>query len=430
MTKTSFTTMTILSVSMLFSTGCFTRTVYVQSDPNPVQMNQNQVASEYDVFNDDVEPQNVSNVSVFYNTLSPYGQWVSHPTYGQVFLPSGVAAGWQPYTNGQWAYTNFGWTWRSRSNFGWATSHYGRWGHSASLGWYWVPGTTWGPAWVSWRTGTYMGWAPLGPTGVTVTVGGNGWVFAATNDFYQGRRNRYIRSSNRAYRNCVARTNIYRTRRHTVRGRTYIHGPDRRHARLERIQTRRIARTQDRYARQHPRRNEIADRRYDRRERAERSSQFRRERERLNERRERLDTRRERHIERREGSRQNQQMDQRERRSNRNERVDQRRRSHQNTQTNRNQRSSQDDLIIGKRAPLKVEARSSSSGQRMTSKTKRSRNQSFRQSDTRRHIMSSTKNQRRMRAVSAKRPNIKKYRPSKSRSRKATRTSRSRRSRR
>jgi hypothetical protein len=33
-----------------------------------------------------------------------------------------------------------------------------------SLGWFWVPGNIWGPAWVSWRNGgAYIGWAPLPP---------------------------------------------------------------------------------------------------------------------------------------------------------------------------------------------------------------------------------------------------------------------------
>ena len=31
-------------------------------------------------------------------------------------------------------------------------------------GWCWIPGTTWGPAWVNWRWGGgYVGWAPMAP---------------------------------------------------------------------------------------------------------------------------------------------------------------------------------------------------------------------------------------------------------------------------
>lgn len=35
------------------------------------------------------------------------------------------------------------------------------------MGWVWVPGVEWAPAWVSWRVGGgYIGWAPLPPHGV------------------------------------------------------------------------------------------------------------------------------------------------------------------------------------------------------------------------------------------------------------------------
>src|SRR5439155_1194936 len=48
--------------------------------------------------------------------------------------------------------------------FGWATYHYGRWTRLRGIGWVWVPGEEWAPAWVSWRTSNdYVGWAPLPP---------------------------------------------------------------------------------------------------------------------------------------------------------------------------------------------------------------------------------------------------------------------------
>jgi hypothetical protein len=50
-------------------------------------------------------------------------------------------------------------------------------------GWGWVPGTMWGPAWVSWRSGGgYAGWAPLPPRGAAIPASygaGSGWHFAA-----------------------------------------------------------------------------------------------------------------------------------------------------------------------------------------------------------------------------------------------------------
>jgi hypothetical protein len=74
--------------------------------------------------------------------------------------------------------TNYGWTWASNEPFGWATYHYGRWAWDSRFGWLWVPGTIWGPAWVSWQYGGgYVGWAPLPPTvgfeiGVGIRLGG------------------------------------------------------------------------------------------------------------------------------------------------------------------------------------------------------------------------------------------------------------------
>ena len=55
--------------------------------------------------------------------------------------------------------------WVSNEPFGWATYHYGRWGFSNRVGWFWVPGNRWAPAWVAWRSSNdYLAWAPLPPT--------------------------------------------------------------------------------------------------------------------------------------------------------------------------------------------------------------------------------------------------------------------------
>jgi hypothetical protein len=94
--------------------------------------------------------------------LDRNGQWQYESTVGNVWVPR-VEFGWQPYSNGQWAWTPYGYTWVPNERWGWAPSHYGRWGQSASFGWYWVPGRTWGPGWVSWAVGgDYVGWCPLG----------------------------------------------------------------------------------------------------------------------------------------------------------------------------------------------------------------------------------------------------------------------------
>jgi len=113
------------------------------------------------------------DTSYFYDYLSPHGIWVNHPPYGYVWIPYEVRYGWRPYTHGKWIWSSHGWTWVSFFEWGWAPFHYGRWGWDYSLGWYWVPGTLWGPAWVTWRFGAvHIGWSPLPPDAVfTLGVG-------------------------------------------------------------------------------------------------------------------------------------------------------------------------------------------------------------------------------------------------------------------
>jgi probable HAF family extracellular repeat protein len=102
------------------------------------------------------------SLNVFYDQLTPMGEWCDCGDYGHVFRPR-VPHGWRPYCNGHWVWTDAGWYWDSDEAFGWACFHYGRWIHEADC-WCWVPGAEWAPAWVSWRTGPeHCGWAPLPP---------------------------------------------------------------------------------------------------------------------------------------------------------------------------------------------------------------------------------------------------------------------------
>src|SRR6266513_1242873 len=104
--------------------------------------------------------------STFYTKLEPHGAWLETADYGYVWQPRQAESSrsWRPYTNGRWVYTDAGWTWISEEPFGWATYHYGRWTRLRGIGWVWVPGQQWAPAWVSWRkSNDYVGWAPLPP---------------------------------------------------------------------------------------------------------------------------------------------------------------------------------------------------------------------------------------------------------------------------
>ncbi len=104
------------------------------------------------------------DISYFYDYLSEYGDWVWNAPFGNVWVPRGVPYRWRPYTHGRWVWTDYGWTWISAFEWGWIPFHYGRWGWDRDMGWFWVPDTVWGPAWVAWRWGDlYYGWAPLPP---------------------------------------------------------------------------------------------------------------------------------------------------------------------------------------------------------------------------------------------------------------------------
>ncbi|HEX4438932.1 MAG TPA: DUF6600 domain-containing protein [Thermoanaerobaculia bacterium] len=116
------------------------------------------------------------SISFFHDSLAPHGRWVATSSYGSCWVPGGVAAGWAPYTDGQWAWTDYGWTWASSDSWGDIAYHYGTWVWSPPYGWVWVPGTVWAPSWVTWAySDDYIGWAPVP---VSFALGGGGYVGA------------------------------------------------------------------------------------------------------------------------------------------------------------------------------------------------------------------------------------------------------------
>jgi hypothetical protein len=172
---------------------------------------------------------------VFYDELSPYGQWVDYPGYGNVWIPS-TGSDFAPYSsNGYWIWTEYGWTWVSGYSWGWAPFHYGRWDYDNQYGWFWIPDNEWGPAWVSWRRSPgYYGWAPMQPGislsvsfGSEYTVPHDRWRFVRDRDFSRTDINRYYinRSKNVTIINnssVIKRTYIDQNRHST-----YVSGPDR-----------------------------------------------------------------------------------------------------------------------------------------------------------------------------------------------------------
>lgn len=166
------------------------------------------------------------SLQTFYDELSPYGTWIQDPQYGYVWRPDVDQREFRPYyTNGRWVMTEYGNTWVSEYDWGWAPFHYGRWVTDRYNQWLWIPDTTWGPAWVNWRSGAgQYGWAPLGPS---ISIGFNipsfWWVFVPQTRIYVDRFPRYRSYRNPRYiSNTVVINNVYVHNRNT-----YYTGPRR-----------------------------------------------------------------------------------------------------------------------------------------------------------------------------------------------------------
>ena len=143
------------------------------------------------------------DISYFYDRLSLYGNWTNLNPYGYVWTPRRTGYRFRPYSDGQWAWTDYGWTWIANQEWGDITFHYGRWGWDNYLGWFWVPDTVWGPAWVTWRSNDqYMGWAPLPPefeyrSGMnfnsnSIDIPLNFWIFIQGSHFQDRNLNPYV----------------------------------------------------------------------------------------------------------------------------------------------------------------------------------------------------------------------------------------------
>lgn len=72
--------------------------------------------------------------------LDHAGRWRVVPSYGAVWIPHGVSAGWAPYSTGYWVWDPYyQWTWIDDAPWGWAPFHYGRWVYIDGF-WAWAPG--------------------------------------------------------------------------------------------------------------------------------------------------------------------------------------------------------------------------------------------------------------------------------------------------
>jgi hypothetical protein len=172
---------------------------------------------------------------VFYDQLSPYGQWVDYPNYGYVWLPD-AGSDFVPYSSqGHWIMTEYGWTWASDYDWGWAPFHYGRWDYDDYYGWLWVPGDEWGPSWVTWRRANgYYGWEPMAP-GMSINVSfgsqynqyNDHWIFVRDRDIERSNINQYYVDRSVHQRIIIQSTVINTTYIDNSRHTTYVSGPGR-----------------------------------------------------------------------------------------------------------------------------------------------------------------------------------------------------------
>ncbi|HEY3400592.1 MAG TPA: DUF6600 domain-containing protein [Geothrix sp.] len=104
-----------------------------------------------------------SEIRYYADDLDGHGHWVQSSEFGWVWQPNGVAEDWRPYYEGRWAPYSGGMTWVSDEPWAYVAYHHGRWHWSLGVGWFWIPGINYSPAWVAWNyTPGYYGWAPLG----------------------------------------------------------------------------------------------------------------------------------------------------------------------------------------------------------------------------------------------------------------------------
>src|SRR5258705_1935299 len=104
------------------------------------------------------------SLDYFHERLAPFGKWLNHPVWGEVWQPD-AGPNFRPYFYGYWDYTSdYGSLWVSNEPYGDIVYHYGRWLFDMNYGWLWVPGYVWGPSCVVWRANQdYVGWLPMPP---------------------------------------------------------------------------------------------------------------------------------------------------------------------------------------------------------------------------------------------------------------------------
>jgi hypothetical protein len=94
-----------------------------------------------------------------------YGEWIWDEMYGYVWRPyidnGAYPWGWSPYYYGSWSYSGGQLFWVPQEPWGWIPYHLGVWQWDKKLGWVWLPGSMFAPAWADWDFFFgYASWRP------------------------------------------------------------------------------------------------------------------------------------------------------------------------------------------------------------------------------------------------------------------------------
>jgi hypothetical protein len=162
-------------------------------------------------YDNSVSARYVSPDVVGYQDLDENGSWRENATYGRVWVPSRVAAGWAPYRDGHWTWVDpWGWTWVDDAPWGFAVSHYGRWANMSGT-WGWVPGPVRTRAYYAPALVAFVGGSNFQLRISSGNVGGVAWFPLAPREVY-----RPAYAASRSYFEKVNRSN-------TVINNTVIH---------------------------------------------------------------------------------------------------------------------------------------------------------------------------------------------------------------
>jgi hypothetical protein len=108
------------------------------------------------------------------NDMMYYGSFMDAGC-GSMWRPYFASAGWDPFSNGTWAwYPGAGYSWVSPYPWGWTPFHYGNWSYCSGAGWGWMPGGAWsGLNNIAIISPPGGGGAPSTGSGITLPGGGS-----------------------------------------------------------------------------------------------------------------------------------------------------------------------------------------------------------------------------------------------------------------